>query len=69
MTYNRIFYLVLISITLSVATGCGKKGIPCPSPNGKSVKVSAKGAGNMEAIKVSTNKNGLVQKRKKFLFF
>jgi hypothetical protein len=69
MTYTRFLFLLLISITLLAGTACGKKGIPCPSPNGKSVKVSAKGAGNMEAIKVSTNKNGLVQKRKKFLFF
>ncbi|WP_162425571.1 hypothetical protein [Pontibacter pudoricolor] len=69
MTFNRIFYLVLVTIMLSVATGCGKKGIPCPSPNGKSVKVQAKGAAGLEAIRVSTNKDGLVQKKKKFLFF
>jgi hypothetical protein len=54
---------------LSLASGCGKKGIPCPSPNGKSVKVQAKGAAGLEAIRVSTNKDGLVQKKKKFLFF
>lgn len=69
MPYHRFLCLVLLSIMLLFAAGCGKKGIPCPSPNGKSMKVSAKGAGNMEAIKVATDKNGLVQKRKRFLFF
>ncbi|MER2998720.1 hypothetical protein [Pontibacter populi] len=69
MTYNRILCFVLLCAALSFATGCNKKGIPCPTPNGKSTKVSVKGSGNMEAIKVSTNKNGLVQRKKKFLFF
>jgi hypothetical protein len=69
MTYIRVLSLVLLTIMLSLASGCGKKGIPCPSPNGKSVKVQAKGAAGLEAIRVSTNKDGLVQKKKKFLFF
>ncbi|MBC5775859.1 hypothetical protein H8S95_17420 [Pontibacter sp. KCTC 32443] len=69
MAYTRVFYLLLLCVALSFATGCGKKGIPCPSPNGKSMKVSAKGSGSMEAIKVPYNKDGRVQKRKRFLFF
>ena len=69
MSPNRLLYLVLICFALAFAAGCGKKGIPCPSPTGKSVKVSAKGAAGLEAIKVPVNKNGRVQKRKKFLFF
>lgn len=69
MPYNRLLYSLLVCFALLVFTGCGKKGIPCPSPTGKSVKVMAKGAAGLEAIKVPTDKNGRVQKRKKFVLF
>ncbi len=69
MNLHRSLYLLLLFVALAFASGCSKKGMPCPSPNGKSVKVQAKGAAGLEAIKVPTGKNGLVQKRKKFLFF
>jgi len=67
---NRLLYSLLFCTALLFFVGCGNKGIPCPSPTGKSVKVQAKGAAGLEAIQVPTNKNGLVQKRKKrFLLF
>lgn len=69
MLLSRLCTLLLLCLILTCTTSCGNKGIPCPSPNGKSVKVQAKGAAGLQAIKVPMNKNGLVQKRKKFLFF
>ncbi|MBB6613114.1 hypothetical protein H7F15_18890 [Pontibacter sp. Tf4] len=67
---NRLLYSLLFCAALSLFVGCGNKGIPCPSPTGKSMKVQAKGAAGLEAIKVPTDKNGRVQKRKKkFLLF
>ena len=69
MSRNRLLYAFPICFALLVFTGCGKKGIPCPSPTGKSVKVQAKGAAGLEAIKVPTDKNGRVQKRKRFVLF
>ncbi|MEJ8758485.1 hypothetical protein WG947_15835 [Pontibacter sp. H259] len=66
----RLLYPLLIYVALLFFVGCGNKGIPCPSPTGKSVKVQAKGAAGLQAISVPTDKNGLVQKRKKkFLLF
>ncbi|HEY4652230.1 MAG TPA: hypothetical protein VIG72_12495 [Pontibacter sp.] len=65
----RLLYSLLLCAALLVFSGCGKKGIPCPSPTGKSVKVQEKGAAGLQAIKVPTDKNGRVQKRKKFVFF
>jgi len=69
MPHNRLLYAFLFCFALLVFTGCGNKGIPCPSPTGKSVKVKAKGAAGLEAISVPTDKNGRVQKRKKFVLF
>ena len=67
MPFSRLLLLLILSAGLLFASGCQRKGIPCPKP-GKSVKVQGKGAGGLEAIKVNRDKNGRVKKRGKLLF-
>ncbi|MCC9135904.1 hypothetical protein ACFSKU_17920 [Pontibacter silvestris] len=67
----RSFLLPLFCLVLLLgAESCQRKGIPCPKPTGKRNRVSMKDqAGHgFEAIKVPTDKNGRVKKRKKLLF-
>jgi len=66
MRFLRPLCMLLCLLLLS-GTGCQRKGIACPKPNGKSAKVKNNGTNELEAIRVPFDKNGRVKKRKKLL--
>ncbi len=68
MRLLRNFSFLLFCTLLLSVSGCRNKGIACPKPNGKTAKVRGKNGSEFEAIRVQTDKNGRVKKRKKLLF-
>ncbi|WP_299761176.1 hypothetical protein [uncultured Pontibacter sp.] len=65
MHFLRPYLFMLLCLFLLAGSGCQRKGIPCPKPTSKrTVKIQGPNSQGLEAIKVSTDKNGRVKKKR-----
>ncbi|AKD02994.1 hypothetical protein POKO110462_20095 [Pontibacter korlensis] len=71
MRILRSYLLMLLCLVLLAGAGCQRKGIPCPKPTSKrTVKIQGENAQGLSGgIKVPTDKNGRVRKKRGFGLF
>lgn len=61
----KFLLLIVLLLALAGSSACQRKGLKCPKPSKSSATVGG-GGKSIEGVKVQTDKNGLV-KKKKFL--
>ncbi|TXK37803.1 hypothetical protein FVR03_14750 [Pontibacter qinzhouensis] len=58
--------LTVLILTLLASPACQRKGLKCPKPSKSSATIGGPGGKSIEGVKVQTDKNGLVKKKKFF---
>ncbi|MFT2010747.1 hypothetical protein ACMA1I_18885 [Pontibacter sp. 13R65] len=59
----KFLLLTVLILTLLAGSACQRKGLKCPKP-GKSSATVGGGGKSIEGVKVQTDKNGLVKKKR-----